>query len=168
MDAKQIQSLPAGTLLTMFDLILEELRRRELVRSSNNPTADLAEAFAAKALDLTLVGKASAGHDAVDSAGLRYQVKSRRITAHNSSRQLSFIRDLEGKPFDFLIGVLFDAKFGVKRACLVPFDVVRRRSDFVPRVNGHRFLLRDDVWTEPTVRDLTQDIAQAACGLGCE
>lgn len=167
MNADDLKSLPAGTLLRLSALVIEELRRRELVRSSNNPVADFAELLAARALSLTLVGKSSAGHDAVDASGARYQVKGRRITAHNPSRQLSFIRGLPEKPFDFIVGILFDADFSVKRACVIPFDVVQRRAVFVPKVNGHRFLLRDDVWTENTVRDLTSEIADAACQLGC-
>jgi hypothetical protein len=167
MNAQEMQVQPAGALLRMFALIVEELRRRELVRSSNNPVADIAELIAAKALDLQLVGKSSAGHDAVDARGLRYQVKGRRITPHNRSRQLSFIRSLESKPFDFLVGILFDSDFQVTRACVVPFEVVRRRAAFVASVNGHRFVLREEVWTESMVRDVTPEVVQAAHGLGC-
>lgn len=127
----------------------------------------MAELLAARALALSLVGKSSAGHDAVDAGGARYQVKGRRITKHNPSRQLSFIRGLPDKPFDFVVGILLNADFSVRRACLIPFGVVQRRCVFVPKVNGHRFLLRDDVWNEETVRDLTQEITEAAAGLGC-
>jgi hypothetical protein len=165
MNAEQIGTMSAGDLLRSFALIVEELRRRKLVRSSNNPVADVTELLVAKALDLTLVANSSAGHDAVDSSGARYQVKGRRLTAHNTSRQLSFIRNLDGKPFDYLVGVLYDADFSIKRACVVPFDIVCQRCAFVKSVNGHKFMLRDDVWNEPTVRDLTQEIAHVFCAI---
>ena len=167
MNADELKSLPSGRLLRLSALIVEELRCRQLVRSSNNPVADFAELLAARALGLTLVGKSNSGHDAIDADGARYQVKGRRITSHNASRQLSFIRGLPEKPFDFIVGILFDADFSVKRACLIPFDVVQRCAVFVPKVNGHRFLLRDDVWREETVRDLTKEVVNAACGVGC-
>lgn len=167
MNAQEMQAHSAGELLRMFTLILEELRRRKLVRSSNNPVADLSELIAATALGLQLVGKSSAGHDAIDPTGLRYQVKGRRITAHNPSRQLSFIRGLETKPFDFVVGILFSAEFQVTRACVVPYEVVHRRAVFVAKVNGHRFLLRDELWNELNVRDITVETVQAARGLGC-
>lgn len=167
MTPEELRLQSSGSLLRTFHLILEELRRRQLVRSCNNPVADLSEQIAANALGLRLVGKSNAGHDAVDQAGLRYQVKGRRVTAHNPSRQLSFIRGLEEKPFDFVVGVLFTDDFRVSRACVVPFDVVRQRAAFVPKVNGHRFLLRDDLWSDPTVRDITKEAAAAACALGC-
>jgi hypothetical protein len=149
----------------MFHLILEEPRRRELVRSSNNPMADLSELIAAKALGIQLVGKSSAGHDAMNPAGLRYQVKGRRLTVHNPSRQLSF--GLEAKLFDFVMGVLFSSDFRVARACVIPFEVVRRWAALVAKLVGHRFLLRDEVSSEPIVRDITKEAADAACGLGC-
>ncbi|MBL8763137.1 MAG: hypothetical protein JNM07_02575 [Phycisphaerae bacterium] len=152
----------------MHARILDELRRRELVRSSNNPVADLAELVASRALGLTLVSKSSAGHDAVDAAGNRYQVKGRRVTAHNKSRQLSFIRGLESKPFDSLVGILFDADFRVTKACVVPIDTVRTCCAFVAKVNGHRFLLRDAVWKIPGVKDVTEAAKRAACELGCD
>lgn len=162
-----MKSQSTGTLLRMYADILTELSRREVVRSTNNPVGDLGELLARQALDLVLVGKSKAGHDAVDKAGLRYQVKSRRITAHNDSRQLSCARKLETAPFDYLVGVLFEADFRVMRACVVPLEVVLRRSRFIAHVNGHKFLLTDDVWSEPTVRDLTLEITAAALVFGC-
>jgi hypothetical protein len=168
MNADELRSETSGVLLRTFALILDELRRREIVRSSNNPVADLAELVAAKTLGLQLVGKSSAGHDAVHPIDkTRYQVKARRHTPHNRSRQLSFIRGLDSKPFDYVVGILFDADFRVLRACMIPYDIVRKRAKFVSRVNAHRFLLRDEVWDEPTVRDLTEQMRVTAGELGC-
>lgn len=150
------------SLLRHYAEIIEILRARKIVRSSNNPVADYAETLASRALGLQLVGKSTAGHDAVDGAGIRYQIKSRRPTAHNKSRQLSFIRKLEAKPFDRLIGILFNPDFTVLRACCAPVALVQVRSSFVASVNGYRFWLHDDVWDQPGVSDITDRIAAAA------
>ena len=170
MDLNTLRDQPADLLLRLFAETLEELRRRGLVRSSNNPVADYAEKIAAHALGLRLIGKSGSGHDGVDASGNRYQIKGRRVTAHNVSRQLSFMRNLEGKPFDYLVGILFDAQFNVLRACVVPFEVVQARAAFSKHVNAHRLLLRDDVWGVVGVRDVTAEMTQAAqevCTAAC-
>jgi hypothetical protein len=54
----------------------------------------------------TRENNSAAGHDATDGADTRYQVKGRRLTRHNASRQMSAIRNLDQTPFDQLAGVL--------------------------------------------------------------
>lgn len=76
----------------------------------------------------------------------------------NRSRQLSAIRDLDGGHFDFLAGVLFQPDYRVMRAALIPRDVAVQRATFVERTNSHKFLLRDDVWDAPGVRDVTAEL----------
>lgn len=162
MDFDVLKRQPNDVLLRVYSQTLEELRRRGVVRSSNSPVADYAEKIAARALGLTLIGKSSAGHDAVDAAGQRYQIKGRRVTSHNASRQLSFIRNLDVRPFDSLVGVLFDAEFAVQRACVIPFEIVQARAGFSKHVHAHRLMLRDEVWSIAGVRDVTAEIARAA------
>lgn len=171
MDISTLKDQPADVLLRLFAETIEELRRRKIVRSSNNPVADYAESIAAHALQLKLVGKSGAGHDGEDASGGRYQIKSRRITPHNSSRQLSFMRNLDTRPFDYLVGIIFDAEFRIYRACVVPFDVVQKLSAFSKHVNAHRLLLRDEVWSLPGVRDVSAEMtssAKAVCEGVCE
>ena len=82
----------AQSLLRAYCEILRELRKRNLIRSANNPVADIAETLVALALKLKLVEGSTAGYDAIDSAGTRYEIKGRRVTRENKSRQLSFLR----------------------------------------------------------------------------
>ena len=119
---EDLLSLSVKELLSLYAHSLEELRRRGAVRSTNNPAADYAEFLVSKALGLSVAGKSNSGFDATGPDGSRYQIKARRITRHNSSRQLSFIRGLgeDKRPFDHLAGVLFNEDFSVLRACLVP------------------------------------------------
>ena len=104
------------------------------------------------------VGNSNPSIDAIDSSGIRYQVKGRRITRYNNSRQLSAIRDLAGARFDFLAGVLFSEDYTVMRAALIPHSVALERASFVEYTNSHRFLLRDDVWAAAGVRDVTAEL----------
>ena len=44
------------------------------------------------------------------------------------------------------------------RAALIPQAVAIARARFVERTNSHRFLLRDDIWNAPGVRDVTAEL----------
>src|SRR6266852_4642241 len=74
-DQESVQGL-----LMAYSEILRELRRRNLIRSANNPIADIAETLVAVALKLELTSGSTTGHDAKDINGVRYEIKGRRIT----------------------------------------------------------------------------------------
>ena len=63
-------------LLQLYSDLMEELRSRELIRSSNNPVADYAEKIAVERLGLTRAGKEERGYDALDEQGTKYRKKS--------------------------------------------------------------------------------------------
>jgi hypothetical protein len=157
-----LQTAPVMHLLRRQGEILAELRRREIVRTANGPLGDIAELLCARAFGWTLAENGASGHDAEDGEGLRYQVKARRLASPSASRQLSFIRKLPEKPFDQLVGVLFDSHFNVFRAALVPYAVVLARSSYVAHTNGWRFHLKNCVWAEPGVEDVTAQLRACA------
>jgi hypothetical protein len=154
----KISHLTASELLALHAQIADELVARHITRSYNNPTGDLAEYFFCKAFGWTQVGKSHPHVDAIDSGGTKYQIKGRRVTPQNKSRQLGALRDLSGEHFDFLAGVLFSGQYGITRAAIIPRSVVVEHANFVGRTNSHRFLLQDDVWDAPGVRDVTQEL----------
>ena len=145
-------------LLALHARVCDELRAREITRSSNNPTGELAEYLFCKAFGWKQAGKSKANVDAIGSDQERYQIKGRRVTRYNRSRQLSAIRDLAGAHFDYLAGVVFNEDYTILRAAIIPYAVAKERSSFVERTNSHRFLLRDDVWDAPNVRDVTGEL----------
>ena len=55
--------LKSRKLLTLYGKVMSELRRRGIVRSGNNPVADLAELLVSKAFKLTLEGRSTARGD---------------------------------------------------------------------------------------------------------
>jgi hypothetical protein len=79
-------------LLKLHAGVSEELRARGILRSSNNPTGDLAECLFCKAFGWKQAGNSNANVDAISRNGKRYQIKGRRFTHYNQSRQLSAIR----------------------------------------------------------------------------
>ncbi len=92
-----LADVPVSDLLAGYGALLDELRRREIVRSSNNPLSDYAERLFCDAFRWKREANSSSGHDASDAAGVRYQIKGRRLTRHNRSRQLSAIRNSNSK-----------------------------------------------------------------------
>jgi hypothetical protein len=149
-------------LLALHTKLGDELRDRGITRSSNNPTGDLAEYLFCKAFGWTQAGNSHANVDAASSDGKRYQIKGRRFTRHNKSRQLSAIRDLQGGHFDFLAGVLFNEDYTVLRAALIPHAVAMDLAKFVKHTNSHMFMLRDDIWNAEGVKDVTQQLRSVA------
>lgn len=163
MTFNRLPEATAAQLLALFADVLGELRQRGIARSANNPVGDYAEHLVAKALGLELSSNSTAGYDATDAAdGTRYQVKGRRLTGSNPSRQLSAIRNLPDRHFDYLAGVLFAADFSVARACLIPVDVVEREATYVAHTNSWRLMLRDGLWSQEGVRDITEAVRAAA------
>lgn len=132
-------------LLATYSELMEELRRRQVIRSSNNPVADYAEKVAIERLNLEGVGKEQKGFDAVDAQGRKYQIKGRRLTRHNSSRQLGVIRNLNERLFDYLIAVIFDEAFGVQEIWKIPHEFVAENCTFSELQNGHIFFAEPDV-----------------------
>jgi hypothetical protein len=154
----ELESFKTHELLALFSGVLDELRRRETIRSTNNPVADYAESLVARALSLKLAPKSSTGYDAVDALGQRYEIKGRRPTRQNRSTQLSAIRGLDLEHFSFLAGVLFAEDFSVYRGCLIPYKTVKELAVYRPHVNAWILHLRDSVWSVPDVQDITDSL----------
>ena len=154
-----LSTLRPAQLLQLHAQLGDELRGRGILRSANNPTGDLAEYLFCKGFGWKQAENSSPNVDAISEAdGSRYQIKGRRVTRHNKSRQLSAIRDFAGRNFDFLACVLFTEEYCVLRAAIIPYPIVEQRAKFIKRTNSHKFVLHDDVWNAAGVRDVTQQL----------
>jgi hypothetical protein len=155
-----LTSLAPSQLLLMHAQLGEELRKRGILRSANNPTGDLAEYLFCKAFGWKQSGNSNPNVDAIsETDGIRYQIKGRRITRHNKSRQLGAIRDFAGRHFDFLAAALFTEEYKIFRAVLIPYVIVEQRAKFIKHTNSHKFILHEDVWKAPGVRDVTPELS---------
>lgn len=155
-----IEALSGKELLSLYAQVLNALKDKGVTRSANNPVADYAEQLVANGLHLKLVGKSNAGFDAIDPlTNEKYEVKGRRMTRHNRSRQLSAIRNLERSPFDYLVGVIFDEDFTVVYAALMPIQAVIDHSSYVAHTNSRKLILRESVFEDSRVKNVTSQIA---------
>jgi hypothetical protein len=152
-----VGALSDQDLVALWAATMTELRRRELVRSSNNPVADIAESLAAKMLGLTLEGQSTAGYDAVDDSGVRYQIKARRLTAHNTSRQLSFLRNLDSQPFDVLLALIFDDGLQLQEMWKIPHSVIHKYARWSAHANAHILTVRGPLLLDPAVERIPVD-----------
>lgn len=148
----ELHQLTDAELARLWAEVMTELRARDLVRSANNPVADFSERIAADRLSLTLVeNKSAKGFDAVDSSGQRYQIKGRRLTPQNGSRQLSAIRDLGDQQFDFLVAVIFDQWLRLAEMWKIPHHVVEPHARYSKHVRAHLLNAKGPVLSHPDV-----------------
>jgi len=143
-------------LLSAYCSLMAELKNRNIVRGSNNPIGDYTESLIAKALGLSIELQSQAGYDACSMDGTRYQIKGRRLTSHNKSTQLSAIRNLNLRPFDFLAAVMYSQDLEILYAALIPFEVVAELSRFSKHSNSHIFMFKQSVFHDPRVTDITK------------
>ena len=142
-------------LLGAYCSLMAELRDRGVVRSSNNPVADYTETLVSRALGLSLESQSQAGYDARGADGTRYQIKGRRLTAHNKSTQLSALRNLAQRPFDILAAVAYSQDLSVLYGALIPIEVIVELSRFSAHSNSHIFMFRRNVLEDSRVTDIT-------------
>ena len=148
-----LEAKSVADLLAIHVAAMEELRRRNVLRSANNPTGDFAEYLFCRAFGWIQENNSAKAFDATDQDGNRYQIKGRRVHRRNKSRQLSAIRTIDG--FDVLAAVLFDDDYRIMRAALIPASVVRDYAKYIEHTNSQKFLLRDHIWSLEGVRDVT-------------
>jgi hypothetical protein len=155
MYTRNLQNNTIQELLLQFAQILDELKRRKVIRTRNNPVADYAEWLTAKALGLTLEKNSQSGFDGKDKSGVRFQIKSRRLDLTNQSHQLSIIRNLHKREFDYLVGIIFDHDFGVLEAYKIPYHLIIKYVKHNEHQHGEILQLSGGIVRDPNVEDIT-------------
>ena len=154
-----LKELNPKELLQLQATITNELKDRGIVRTQNNPLGDYTEWLVAKALNLSLAANSKAGYDGINNSGVRIQIKGRRVTSKNNSRQLSAIRKYDEKDFDELAAVIYNENFDIIEALLIPHEVVGEYASYREHVNAHILILKGPILTDPRV----QCIKHAVC-----
>lgn len=150
-----VSKLQITQLLNLYNVILEELRDRGIIRTSNNPVADYAEWLFVNKYHLKLMNSSFSSYDAIDTKfNIKYQVKSRRLGRHSKSYQLGVIRNLNKKPFDYLVAIIFNEDYSVKEAYQIPHTIIKKYARFSEHQNGHILILRH-ILKDKKVKDIT-------------
>lgn len=146
-----LKRIKDSKLFELYADLMKEMMDRKLIRSANNPVGDIRESITVKRLKLKLVTNSNKGFDAIGKDGIRYQIKCRRITDHNKSRQLSVIRNLNKNLFDYLIAVMFDKNFRVKEFYKIPRDIIKKYASYSEYQHGHILTLTGSILASPGV-----------------
>lgn len=116
-------------LLALWAAILRELRRREVVRTANNPIGDIAEALVAEHYGGERAGFSNRGWDVATDDGERLEVKALRIDEVSTRKVLSPIPATS--TYTAVIIVVFDQDLRVAEALRVPRKTIEEL--FKPR-----------------------------------
>lgn len=145
-------------LLGDWAAVMRELRKRDVIRTNNNPVGDIAEAIVHGHYGGERASFSQAGWDVRTPDGERIQVKSIRVTPTTKSKGLSPIRDRE---YDSVVVVIFDEEFQVTDALKLTREVAEDLASWVPHVNGHKLYL-NRLLVDPRVShvDLTDAYSQ--------
>ena len=150
--------LSVQDLLKLQAAAIGELKDRGILRTRNNPVGDYAEWLVSLALNLKLARNSAAGHDAESDAGRKIQIKARRVSADNKSRQLGVIRNLEKMDFHELVAVIFNEAYEVVEAISIPHSVIAEYSTYKPHVNGHILHIRGALLSDKRIRNIRTEL----------
>ena len=139
-------------LLIQYSELLDELKERGIVRSGNTVVSDYGEKIASEKLGLILEKPSTEGYDAHDEQGKRYQIKSRTWTKKHPTMQLGVIRNIESRPFDFLIVVIFNKDFSVRGMWITSIEIVKKYAKFSKHQNGHILVFNKEIINESATR----------------
>ncbi len=149
-----LTELDEKELLRLQASVTNELLQRGVVRTQNNPLGDYTEWLVSNALGLELESNSKAGYDGVDSNGVKYQIKGRRVTPKNNSRQLSAIRKYDEKHFDVLVAIIYNEDFNIIEALQFPHDVIRDYAKYKDHVNAHILILKGPILMDKRVTSI--------------
>jgi 5-methylcytosine-specific restriction endonuclease McrA len=159
-------STPSTDLLSRYVEVVRALQAKGLIRGEK-VVGGYAEALVIRALELRLATGEQRGYDANDpKTGLRYQIKSRRISQTNRDAGVGPFRDLDVGLFDVLVAVIFDQAFDIVRAARVPVAVVREMARTVNYDGTKRLQIGPRLLAHPDVEDVTELTRDAAAAWG--
>ena len=161
MDSLTTDSLRDKSVLALLRAhsdILDELRRRKVCRTNNNPVGDYTEWLVCRSLNLTPQGNSASGFDAQGEDGVKYQIKGRRSDAQRV--QFSAIRNLKGNQFDFLVAVAFLDDWSIRFALKLPHDAVSSVVQFQGHTNSHRLLLSGMEGGQEGIEDIRTSLSE--------
>lgn len=148
-------ALSETELLRFHAGVIDELLRRGVVRTANNPIGDYTEWLVRDRLGLALEPNSRTSYDGIDAAGIRYQIKGRRSKRPTGNVQFSVIRNLEKCAFDYLIAVVFNPDYTIRFAAKIPHTVVSEVAVYRKHVNGRVPIVRENIFERSGVVDIT-------------
>ena len=153
-----------GDLLLLHHQVLEELRRRQVMLQTTNPTRELAVHLCCAALGWQRVKYTRRGYSAIGPDETYYEIRARHRNRHVRKFRRAF-KDLNlaTKTFDMLAGVIFTEDYQVDQAALIPWQVAKEQASL--GAAGYRLNLGRAVWGSPGVVNITEPLRVALDGV---
>jgi len=160
MRSDDLRVMNVSQLMRTYFTILRLLRHNGIVRCLNNPVGGVTEWLVSTKLNLKLTPNPTKGFDAEDSNGARYQIKERWLATSHSSTKLSVLLDLNNKPFDYMVAVIFDEDFQVDIATQIPISFILKHSKCAEQDNSYRLTFTRKMLSSPSLFDLTETLRE--------
>jgi hypothetical protein len=151
-----LESMTEVELLQTHGAVIDELMRRGVVRTRNNPIGDYTEWLVCKHLALEMQGNSQAAFDAIDDSEIRYQIKGRQSEAKKV--QFSAIRNFDQQGFDFVIAVVFNKDYSIRFAAKLTHAAVADHSTYREHTNAHILILDESSLSSDGVGDITGEL----------
>ncbi len=134
---------------------MHQLRDRGIIRTSNNPVGDIAEAIVAEHFGGMRAPYGQKNWDVMADGGERIEVKGIR-QLHGGSRR-SNVSPIRGAEYDSVVIVLLDDDFKVTEGLHIPRAVVEELFGHNDHVNGVVIKVSNTLRNHPSVEaiDLT-------------
>lgn len=144
----QFDELSDNELIAHYGKVMAALLKRGIVRSANQPIADIAERIVGDHYGVEPEPPNSKAVDIVAPDGTRVQVKALRHTKAGRSR-LSAIRSLD---FDVLAAVIFRADMQVEEIALIPIQAVEDHMGWSSTWKAHSLSLTKQLLADGRVK----------------
>lgn len=160
-DPTALAAMSTRALLQLHAATLRTLALRHVIRTEN-VVGEYGEWLFARAFNLTLADPSIKSYDAIDQQGRRWQIKARRDAGRGGVERLGITRNLSEDGFDLLAAVIFEGDFAVRRAVILPRDLIAERAVFSDHQRGNVLTLGRSLLADPRVRVVTDDLRAAA------
>jgi len=118
----KLKDVQIKKLLLEYNAILKQLRDAGVIRN-NKLVGEYGEYFVAKKLDLKLAKSGTKGYDAIDSAGKKYEIKTRKEMPYSKPNNFQ-VQKTQLQSADFLIYVEFDNDWNLSKLLKIPTSKV--------------------------------------------
>lgn len=135
-------------MVALYGEVLGELHDRGIVRSGNNPIADMAETVIADYFGVEPEPPNQKAYDVKTKDGKRIQVKALRRTK-STRTGLSALRSLD---FDDVAVVIFELDMRLVEAVLVPVEAVRDHMGWSKTWKANRLSVTKKLLSDPRIQ----------------
>ncbi len=147
---KELSDMSAIELLRVSEEVIDELKRRGIVRTRDKPIGGYTEWLVCERMELERAPNNQRAYDARDKNGKLYQIKGGQ--KERGTVTFSPMRNLDQQDFHYVVAVAFNDDYSIRFAVQIPHDRVR---EFARRtVNGHQLSLNDDIVNRPGVTNI--------------